>query len=154
MLERIGVEVDRTLGRLGPEASLGPLVAAWPGAVGPQIAANAWPSRLARDGTLHVAASSSAWAFELGQLEGEIRSRLVAALGREAPPRLRFAPGPLPEGGRESVSSPSRNIVEVDDAARVEGARLAAGIADPDLRELVARAAAASLASGRSRRPL
>ena len=29
------------------------------------IAANAWPARIARDGTLHVATSSSAWAFEL-----------------------------------------------------------------------------------------
>jgi len=154
MLERIGEEVGRALGRLGPGAALGPLVTAWPDAVGPQIAANAWPSRLARDGTLHVAASSSAWAFELAQLEGEIRSRLARALGPDAPPRLRFAPGPLPAPGRESAPSSCRKALEVGDGARAEGARLAAEIRDPELRDLVARAAAASLASGRVGRPL
>ena len=58
---------------------------------------NAWPARLARDGTLHVNAGSSAWAFELQQLESEIVGQLRDVLGKAAPARLRFVPGRLPE---------------------------------------------------------
>ena len=73
------------------------LVAAWPDAVGETVAANAWPARLARDGTLHVHAASSTWAFELQQLETEIAGRLREAVPEATPARLRFAAGPLPE---------------------------------------------------------
>src|SRR5690348_12204545 len=86
------------------------VVEAWPRLVGEQVAANAWPARIARDGTLHVNASSSAWAFELGQLEGEILPRLREALGAAAPKRLRFAPGPLPEPSPESSESRPRPL--------------------------------------------
>ena len=48
------------------------LLERWPGAVGPQIARFAWPARIARDGTVHVATSDSVWAFELGQRAEEI----------------------------------------------------------------------------------
>jgi Dna[CI] antecedent, DciA len=124
---------------------MGAVVAAWPKAVGPAIAANAWPARVARDGTLHVAASSSAWAFELTQLEETVRARLGEQLGKEAPPLLRFAVGRLPERGAESAPPSSRERRAAGPSERAEGARIAAPIADPELRELVARAAAASL---------
>src|SRR3712207_8602350 len=42
-------------------------------------------ARVARDGTVHVHTSSSAWAFELTQLEGRVREALADA----APPRDR-----------------------------------------------------------------
>ena len=71
-MERIGDEVKRELGRFGSAGRMAELVAAWPAAVGETVAANAWPARLARDGTLHVHAASSTWAFELQQLEAEI----------------------------------------------------------------------------------
>jgi hypothetical protein len=153
-LEPIGDDVRRTLGRFGHEGTLGPIVAAWPSAVGEAIAANAWPARVARDGTLHVAAASSAWAFELTQLEAQVRERLSAALGDAAPPRLRFAVGPLPERGREVVDEVRRTGPKVSAAERAEGERIARKIADSDLRELIARAAAASLAGSRDDRPL
>jgi hypothetical protein len=95
-----------------------------------------------------VHTSSSTWAFELEQLSADIRARL----GKLAPPRLRFAPGPLPEPettmvdqARQDVPTPSAD--EVDTAAK-----LAAEIGDEKLRKLVARAAAASLAKARSSR--
>jgi hypothetical protein len=153
-LEPIGDDVRRTLGRFGHEGTLGPIVDAWPSAVGEAIAANAWPARVARDGTLHVAAASSAWAFELTQLEAQVRERLSAALGDAAPPRLRFAVGPLPERGREVVDEVRRTGPKVSAAERAEGERIARKIADSDLRELIARAAAASLAGSRDDRPL
>ena len=72
---------SRELARFGPAEGMTEIVRAWPGAVGDQIARNAWPARLARDGTLHVATSSSAWAFELAQLEPKLLERLREALG-------------------------------------------------------------------------
>lgn len=146
-LEPIGADIRRELGRFGPQADLGRVVEAWPAAVGAQIAANSWPARVARDGTLHVAATSSAWAFELTQLEAQVRERLAAKLGEAAPPRLRFTVGPLPERGAESVEEVRRTAPDVRAEHRAKGAALAGEIEDPKLRELVARAAAASLAA-------
>jgi len=53
-MDRVGDAVSRELGRFGPAAGMAPIVEAWSGAVGETIARNAWPARLARDGTLHV----------------------------------------------------------------------------------------------------
>ncbi len=140
-MKRLSDEVARELRRFGPQAGLGKIIEAWPAAVGEAIARNAWPARIARDGTLHVHASSSAWAFELAQLEGDIKERL----GALAPPRVRFAPGPLPEPDLpktdETAAKPPQPSPEDVELA----AGIAATIADEKVRNLVARAAAASL---------
>ena len=98
-MERIGREVERELARGGSHDAipLAALTAAWPEVVGDAIARQAWPLRIARDGTLHVATSSATWANELGFLAGEIVERLRARLGPDAPTRLRCAVGPVPE---------------------------------------------------------
>lgn len=145
-LDPLGSEFRRELSRLGPGGAITDVVAAWPRAVGPAIAANAWPARIARDGTLHVSTSSSAWAFELTQLEGTMRARLAEQLAGNAPPRLRFAPGPLPAPGAPDVESPKQTVPIPSPRVRAAAAELAACIADSGLRETVARAAAASLA--------
>ena len=150
-LRPIEDEIRRELGRFGPAAGMGDIVAAWPECVGPGIAANAWPTRLARDGTLHVATSSSAWAFELAQLAGSILDRLRAVLGDSKPAGLRFAPGPLPEAEAPNEKASKRIVPEVDDEARTAAARIAAAIQDPGLRDAVARAAEVSLAAGSNR---
>lgn len=150
-LEPLGADLRRELGRLGPGGAIGEVVEAWPEAVGAPIAANAWPARIARDGTLHVATSSSAWAFELTHLADTVRGRLAERLGTSAPRALRFAPGRLPEPGRESVETPARTVPTPSPAARAAGEEIAAGIADSALREAVARAAAASLAAAEIR---
>jgi Dna[CI] antecedent, DciA len=155
--ERIADAARAELGRVGGGGPMAEVVASWPAAVGAAIAENAWPARFARDGTLHVAVSSSVWAFELTQLEAEVRNRLAEALGDRVPLRLRFAVGPLPDPGREDVSSPSRVVPEVSAAARQAGEAIAAPIGDHELRGLVARAAAVSLERARKRaddRPL
>ena len=126
---------------------MGALLEAWEAAVGPEIARNAWPARLGRDGTLHVHTSSAAWAFELGQLE----PRLRASLGDAAPRRMRFAVGPLPEPVTATADRPRRPASpSVEDVAQAE--ELAAEIADENLRKVVAKAAALSLASAPSDR--
>jgi hypothetical protein len=145
-VERIGDTVRQELKRFGSSGSMADVVSAWPGLVGEQVAANAWPARISRDGTLHVNASSSAWAFELGQLEGEILPRLQEALGAAAPKRLRFAPGPLPELSREPPETPPEPLPEPTfDQAR-EAQSWASAIHSEELRKTVEKAARASLA--------
>ena len=94
--------------------------------------------------------SSSAWAFELTQLEATIREKL----GELAPPKLRFAPGPLPEPLTAAEDVSAANAPEPSADERARASKLAATIADEKLRNLVARAAAASLAGSRSGRSI
>src|SRR5919197_6490889 len=103
-MDRLRADIAREVARFGPVSALSPLVQAWPDAVGPDIARNAWPARVARDGTLHVHTSSSAWACELGQLEQTLLERLHAAVGDAGPRKLRFVVGNLPERPREPIS--------------------------------------------------
>jgi len=141
-MDRIGETVRRELGRFGTAAPMADLVALWPQVVGDAVAANAWPARLSRDGTLHVNTSSSAWAFELGQLESEIRSRL----GEHAPKKLRFAPGPIPEPA-PAASGPSRRPPPEPTHEQAEQAReWTAAIGSEELRKTVEKAARGSLA--------
>jgi hypothetical protein len=147
MMERIGPEVRRELDRFGGVGRMSDLVAAWPAAVGETVAANAWPARLARDGTLHVNAGSSTWAFELQQLEAEIAERLRGELGKAAPERLRFAPGPLPEPVVEAAAA-SRQAPPEPTLEQARAAHdLAAPIASEELRKSVEKAARRSLAA-------
>ena len=145
-MKRISSEVTSELGRFGPAAGMVRIVEAWPGAVGPTIARNAWPARLARDGTLHVATSSSSWAFELAQLEADVLKRLRSTAGKDAPAKLRFAVGKLPELGLEDDDRGERRAAAPGPEERRKAEELAAGIGDEDLRKVVAKAAAQSLA--------
>ena len=150
----IGDEVRRELGRFGPAGLIADIAAVWPDAVGGSIARNAWPARISRDGTLHVATNSSAWAFELGLLEADIRARIAAAVGEGAPQRLRFAPGLLPEPVRDESADPARRAPRVTAQHVQAGEELAATVEDENLRKLVAKAAAASLARLPDDRPV
>lgn len=144
---RIGSEVERELSRFGPASRLVELVERWPGAVGDAISRNAWPARFQRDGTLIVHTSSAAWAFELTQLE----SQVTELLGELVPSRVRFVPGPLPSADLISpVEVPAQIEASPEERARAD--QLAAPIDDETLRELAARAAAASLSRARSGR--
>ena len=144
-LERIGESAQRELARFEPAPGLSELVAVWPEAVGSEIARNAWPARVARDGTLHVATSSSTWAFELTHLEAEVRDSLEARLGESVPKQLRFAPGRLPSPAAELPENAERESLAVRPETRMQAESLAAGIEDEELRKAVANAAAASL---------
>lgn len=152
-MERLGDEFSRALARAGDGGAqaLPELVAAWPAAVGEQVARQAWPLRIGRDGTLHVATSSSTWAFELDRLAPEILDRLRSALGAHAPTAIRFRPGPLPERGPDRrPGEPPPGVARPTPEDEAEATGLASSIADPELRELVRRAARASLAKARS----
>ena len=105
--------------------------------MGEEIARNAWPARLQRDGTLIVHVRDSVWGFELTQRAGEISGRLP---GR---PKLRFVPGPLPDAAPEPV--PPQVLGASPEQAR-EAAELASGIEDAELRESVVKVIKAALA--------
>ncbi|HUY72363.1 MAG TPA: DUF721 domain-containing protein [Gaiellaceae bacterium] len=143
-MERLSDTVRGELGRFGPPGDLGDILERWPAAVGAAIAQNAWPSRVGRDGTLHVNTADSVWAFELGQRAADIAGRL----GIEA---IRFAPGPLASG--EEVPAPALHRLPSADQTR-EAARIAAAIEDPSLRESIERAVSLALARGPVDRPL
>ena len=158
-MEQIGQNVERELARQGSRdtAAVSRIVAVWPAAVGEAVARNAWPLRVGRDGTLHVATSSSTWAYELDRLAPEIAERLAARLEGASPTSLRFRPGPVPEPGAPPASaaaSGSRSAPPPPPEAAAEAAALAAAIEDPALREKVERAARASLARARSGRAI
>lgn len=144
--ERIGEDVKRELGRFGAAGSMAEIVEAWPVLVGEQIARSAWPARVARDGTLHVATSSSAWAFELQQLAPELLERLRGRLGDEAPTGLRFAPGKLPEAAEPQGEQSPNKVAEPAPEHLELAAALTESIEDENLREVVAKTAARSLA--------
>jgi hypothetical protein len=120
------------------------LVERWPEAVGGSIARNAWPARIARDGTVHINTADSVWAFELGQKAAEI----AAKLGVE---KVRFAAGPLPEADEdERVPPPLAASPEDEERARA----IASTIEDEKLRESVQKAVSLSLARGRGNSPI
>ena len=155
-MERIGDEVRRELSRSGGgnALALAEITAAWPRAVGDAVARQAWPLRLGRDGTLHVATSSATWAFELDRLAGEIAERLAAEMAAGAPSSLRFRVGPIPEPGGvgKAAEDPPAEVPDAAPEVVAEAASTASAIEDPELRELVLRAARASLARARSGR--
>jgi hypothetical protein len=149
-VKRLADQVAGELSRFGASAGMIRIVEAWPEAVGPTIARNAWPARIARDGTLHVATSSSAWAFELGQLHDDVLRRVRATTGAAAPSKLRFAVGKLPELGVDDDRESAANLLpDPTPEAVARGVELAAGIEDDELRNLVAKVAAQSLSRTR-----
>jgi len=138
-VDPLGDALKRELKSLGPNAAIGETVAAWPEAVGDEIARNAWPARFQRDGTLVVHAKDAIWSFELGHRAAQISERLP---GR---PALKFLPGPLPEPGAVvEEAAPTLPAATLEE--RRQAAEWAAAIEDEGLRETVQRAAEASLA--------
>lgn len=143
-MDGLGEDIRRQAQRFGFTAA-SPLLDAWPRVVGEQVATNAWPARISRSGELRVNTSSSGWAFELSQLAPRILEKLREALGEECPKGLRFAVGPVPaRGGGPGEGEAVAPEIGPDERAR--GERLAAVVEDGELRDLIARAAAASLA--------
>jgi Dna[CI] antecedent, DciA len=136
-MERLGDQIRAELSRVGADSGAGDAVTAWPAAVGEEIARHAWPAKTQPDGTLVVHVRDAIWGFELTQRAGEISERLP---GR---PTLRFTLGPLPE----ATSEPTRPTpLEASPEQEQEAVALAAGIADPDLRESVAKVIKVALA--------
>jgi hypothetical protein len=119
---------------------MGAVLEAWEEAVGPEIARNAWPARFQRDGTLIVHTRDAVWGFELGQRAAEITGRLPAK------PALKFVPGPLPELGAEPATATPLGLPPATVEQQEQAAKWASNIEDDELRTIVSKAAAMSLA--------
>lgn len=132
--DQIRAELQRVGGESGAEADV---AAAWPAAVGEEIARHAWPMRTQADGTVVVHVRDSVWGFELTQRAAEIASRLPDS------PKLKFLPGELPDA---APATPAEAHVEATPEQARDAAELASAIDDPNLRESVAKAIKASLA--------
>ena len=122
-MERITSDVKQELSRFGAQGGIPELVEAWPEAVGPMVAANAWPARLAP----------------------EISAKLLEKLGERAPRALRFAVGHLPEPLAPTLEHARTPAPEPTPEALRRAAELAAGIEDEELRKRVERAASLGL---------
>jgi len=142
-LDPLGKQIRSELSRFGPQAGMAELVDRWPAVVGGGIARNAWPARIARDGTVHVNTADSVWSFELGHRAVEIAEKLGV-------PKVRFAPGPLPEPDPKPVKNPVEVSAEDHERARA----IASIIDDENLRKSVQKAVSFSLARGRANRPI
>ena len=155
-MDRIGDHIEHELARSGSRDAipLSEITSAWPALVGAAVARNAWPLRMSRDGTLHVATASATWAHELDLLQETILDAFRTRLGERAPARLRFAAGPIPEppADSETTDPSSPEPIDVPPEIASEAAAAAAEIDDEELRELVSRAARASLLRARSGR--
>jgi hypothetical protein len=143
-VDPLGDALKRELKALGPNSAMSETVQAWPAAVGPEIARNAWPARFQRDGTLIVHTADAIWAFELGHRAAAISERLPGT------PKLTFVAGPLPEPAASEEVAPAPPAATLEERRRA--AEWASAIEDEGLRKAVARAAAASLAAARDDR--
>jgi hypothetical protein len=153
-MERLGGEAEQQLALAGlPQAGrLTEIARSWRAIVGDAIARSSSPRRFGRDGTLHVATVSATWAYELDRLAPDVLDRLRAALGADAPVALRFAPGPVPEPPAPEEPPGAVDVLPTSAVDRREATELAAAISDSELRALVTRAVAASLARARADR--
>ena len=127
-----------------PPGGAGAVADAWRGVVGPAVAEHTAPLRRSRAGVLTVACSSAAWAQELTMRRDELVARLAEAAPDAGVTGLRFSVADhVPQGSTPPAPAPPpRPVPGPRERALGDGA--AAGIADPAVRDLVARAAAAA----------
>ena len=126
-----------------PERTLALLRAAWPRAVGDELARRT--EVLAVEGDcLRLRVPDARWRKNLLQMRREILGKLHAIAGDLTPRRLSFTEGGLP--AREATSEPAPPRLVSASAALAEGA---SAIEDPDLRARFLEAAARYLARGR-----
>ena len=126
----------------------GALADAWRAVVGPAVADHTAPLRRSRAGVLTVACSSAAWAQELTMRRDELVRLLADAAPDAGVTGLRFAVADhVPVG--EPPPPPPPPPPDPGPRERALGDDAAAGIADPAVRALVARATAAAAARRR-----
>ena len=134
-MERLGGEVRHALRGVGvPDAgALAEISRVWPAAVGDAISRAAWPLRMSRDGTLHVATVSSAWSFELAcsRRRSWPSSARRSEHSADGPP---LRGGPVPEPGPRRRSLRCAGTTTAGPEERRLAAELTASLSDEELR--------------------
>jgi hypothetical protein len=116
----------------------------WPAIVGPELAASTWPEALARGGTLklHVAPAKG---LDVQHRAPALIERVNLFVGREAVTRLTLVQGPLPLRPPSEPRTAARPLA-AGEAAALD--RQLDGVADPELRDALARLGRAMIGSG------
>jgi hypothetical protein len=133
----VGQATKRTFGVRG--FADGAVVRAWPEIVGPNLARDSLPDRIAfpqgqrSKGTLHLIVAPGGLAVELQHLSPLVIERVNAFFGFECVVRLAITQAPLPRKPPPPARAPRR--LSADDEKRI--AALGGAIRDPDLRESV-----------------
>jgi hypothetical protein len=131
----VTVSLARRLFGAVPARTLALVRAAWPHAVGPELASRTEVVTL-EGSTLRIRVPDARWRKELHRMQREILARLRVTTGDLAPRRLGFVEGPIaPATSTESPrpGAPSRVLEAAHPAAAVLE-EAAAGL-DPELRE-------------------
>ena len=142
----------RAGGGSGAGAETAAAALAWADVVGRAAADHSVPVRRSRAGVLTIACSSASWAHELSARRAELAARLAERCPDAGVSTLRFAVAD--HAVRAAPSAPARGSAARRSEARRSGTPPPpppTGIGEPALRELVARAAAASAARRRAR---
>jgi hypothetical protein len=153
------VPASQALGRWrrragGPGDAVMALRAAWPSAAGADVAARSLPLRLSRAGVLTVGCESATWAQELQACAELLRDRLSALAPEAGVARLRFVAADHALPPRRGGPPPPPPPPPPSPAQLARAERAAARVADPRLREVLSRAAAASMAAQEHRKSL
>jgi hypothetical protein len=128
----VTVSLARRLFGAVPARTLALVRAAWPHAVGPELASRTEVVTL-EGSTLRIRVPDARWRKELHRMQREILARLRVTTGELAPRRLGFVEGPVAPGSTPSPR-PGAEVRVVDPAPPALVAEAAAGL-DPELRE-------------------
>ena len=140
-LRPVGEGIARVARLPRPDPVLEAARAAWPQAVGAEVARRSLPVRIKGD-WLIVHCESSTWVAELSLMERQVHAGLSRQLA-ELPGRIRFEVGAVtPPEPPPPVAAPLRAATERD---REQARQLAGDIRDEALREAVQRAIEHSL---------
>ncbi|MDM7461703.1 MAG: DUF721 domain-containing protein [bacterium] len=150
-LTQAGDALQRLLQQLGLDRQFRTYdaLAHWSDIVGKQVAQVARPLRLDAD-TLWVAVKSHAWAQELSFQKHTILQRLNARAGEERFNEIRFVvranlPPALGQASATAQPPTLASLPNLTDAEMRQVEAMASGITDPDLRDALMRAQAATL---------
>jgi hypothetical protein len=113
-----------------PEHRLALMRAAWPVAVGADLARRTQVVALDRD-VLRIKVPDPRWQRTLLRMRADILSRLRGVAGDAAPWALGFVVGPVPEGAEPPAAPSTRPASSAPRPALVDAA---GGIADPEIR--------------------
>jgi hypothetical protein len=124
-----------------PEHTLALLRAAWPAAVGPDIARRTEVVALDR-GILRIKVPDAGWQRSLLRMRGDILSRLRAVAGGAAPRGLGFVSGPVAHAPQPAPATPPAPAPPTPPAVTAA----AGAIRDPEIRDRFVATAARYLA--------
>lgn len=138
-----------------PERALALLRAAWPLAVGPELARRTELVAIEGD-CLRIRVPDAGWRKGLLRMRREILGRLSQVAGAMAPRRLSFSEGFVARPAAEDTQRTAPSALAAAPAAALplapEITEAAAGIGDPDIRRRFLESAAAYLDRARSSR--